>query len=241
VIEDNKINQIISKEILQNYGFSVTLAANGHEGVDYYAKHEEEIDVIILDLHMEVMDGYEALKRIRALNSLVPVIITTADLYEKAKAEALRLGASEFLGKPYDPDTLIAMASELILQYRVFSKTPEHIDFDLGLLRVGEDKVLYNLVLLSFVEEFTNELALFQTAIGEKNYLQASEIVHKIKGGCGTIGATVAQTLASQLQTLLNEGYSPKLSEKVSELENELKGVLLEAPKWKEPYEKSQQ
>jgi signal transduction histidine kinase/CheY-like chemotaxis protein len=241
VIEDNKINQIISKEILQNYGFSVTLAANGHEGVDYYAKHEEEIDVIILDLHMEVMDGYEALKRIRALNSLVPVIITTADLYEKAKAEALRLGASEFLGKPYDPDTLIAMASELILQYRVFSKTPEHIDFDLGLLRVGEDKVLYNLVLLSFVEEFTNELALFQTAIGEKNYLQASEIVHKIKGGCGTIGATVAQTLASQLQTLLNEGYSPKLSEKVSELENELKGVLLEAPKWKELYEKSQQ
>jgi signal transduction histidine kinase/CheY-like chemotaxis protein len=237
VIEDNKINQIISKEILQNCGFSVTLASNGQEGVDFYSKNEEDIDLIILDLHMDVMDGYEALKRIRVMNPVVPIIITSADLYEEARAQALALGASEFLGKPYDPDTLITIASELILKNRVFTEGPKYIDFDLGLLRVGEDKVLYNLVLLSFVDEFTGELALFQKAIGEKNYFQASEIVHKIKGGCGTIGATVAQTLASQLQTMLNEGYSAKLSEKVSELENELKGVLFEAPKWKELYE----
>jgi signal transduction histidine kinase/CheY-like chemotaxis protein len=239
VIEDNKINQIISKEILQNCGFSVTLASNGQEGVDCYSKNEEEIDLVILDLHMDVMDGYEALKKIRDLNTEIPVIITSADLYEEARAQALALGASEFLGKPYNPDTLITLASELILKYRVFSVGPKYIDIDLGLLRVGEDKVLYNLVLLSFVDEFTGELALLQKAIGEKNYLQASEIVHKIKGGCGSIGATVAQTLASQLQTLLNEGYSPRLSQKMSELESELKGVFFEAPKWKELYEKS--
>jgi signal transduction histidine kinase/DNA-binding response OmpR family regulator len=241
VIEDNKINQVISKEILQNCGFSVTIAINGQEGVDCYSKNEEEIDLIILDLHMDVMDGYEALRRIRALNPVVPIIITSADLYEEARAKALALGASEFLGKPYNPDTLITLASELILKNQVFTEGPKYIDFDLGLLRVGEDKVLYNLVLLSFVDEFTGELALFQKAIREKNYLQASEIVHKIKGGCGTIGATVARTLATQLQNMLNEGDSPKLSEKVAELENELKNVLFEAPKWKELYEKSHQ
>jgi signal transduction histidine kinase/CheY-like chemotaxis protein/HPt (histidine-containing phosphotransfer) domain-containing protein len=237
VVEDNKINQIISQEILERSGFQVTIMSNGKEGVDYFSQHEEEVDVILLDLHMDVMNGYEALSRIRKRNNRVPIVITSADLLEMAKKQALELGASEFLGKPYDPDELIRIISELVINYRVLEAGARYIDIDIGLLRVGGDRVLYSLVMDSFLEEYAQESTLLMQQIEKKDYLQAAETVHKIKGACGSIGATVAQNIAAQLQSLLNEGYSPQMTEKATLLESELKGVLFEGSIWKDLYE----
>ncbi|AEV27936.1 signal transduction histidine kinase [Sphaerochaeta pleomorpha str. Grapes] len=239
VVEDNKINQIICNEVLTRSGFQVTLASNGKEGVEYFKQMGDEVDLILLDLHMDVMNGYEALAMIRSLNKRIPIVITSADLLEIAKTRALGLGASEFLGKPYNPDELIQISSELIINYRVFEAGTRCIDIDEGLLRVGGDTHLYNLVISSFLQEYEQESVLLMTQIKANQYIQAFETVHKIKGACGSIGATVAQTLAAQVQSLLNEGYSQEMLEKAALLETELRGVLFEGARWKERYETS--
>jgi HPt (histidine-containing phosphotransfer) domain-containing protein len=164
-------------------------------------------------------------------------VITSADLLKMAKKQALELGASEFLGKPYDPDELIRIISELVINYRVLEAGARYIDIDIGLLRVGGDRVLYSLVMDSFLKEYAQESTLLMQQIEKKDYLQAAETVHKIKGACGSIGATVAQNIAAQLQSLLNEGYSPQMTEKATLLESELKGVLFEGSIWKDLYE----
>lgn len=240
VVEDNTVNQIISKEILVRNGFQVILASNGQEGVEFFNTLEDEIDLILLDLHMDVMNGYEALAMIRALNKRIPIVITSADLLEIAKKRALELGATTFLGKPYDPDELIRVSSELIINYRFLESGYRYIDIDVGLLRVGGDLVLYDLVMSSFLQEYTRENIPFMNQIKAKQYFEASETIHKIKGACGSIGATVAQNLASQVQTLLNEGYSQEMLEKATLLEIELEGVFFEGFRWKELYQAAQ-
>lgn len=110
VVEDNKMNQMVVKMLLKRWNnTTVSFADDGAEGLAVLKK--ENIDVVLMDLQMPVMDGYEAIAAIRNAevgkhNTNVPIIVLTADVTTSTKERAFELGANDYLTKPVDQKIL---------------------------------------------------------------------------------------------------------------------------------------
>lgn len=101
LVEDNKLNVLVAKKILDNMMAQVDVVKNGQEAINQMAN--KKYDIILMDLHMPVMDGFEATRRIREYDRLTPVIAFTADAYEEARLKAKEAGMNDFITKPFDP------------------------------------------------------------------------------------------------------------------------------------------
>jgi len=100
VIDDEEEVCKLLEDFLTREGFQVTTALSAKEGLEKL--QQEKIEVILLDIKMPEMDGIEAIKRIRELNKTVGIIMTTAVMDQKVAEEAIKLGASEYILKPFD-------------------------------------------------------------------------------------------------------------------------------------------
>ncbi|MGM0461497.1 MAG: response regulator [Fibrobacterota bacterium] len=96
--EDNGINQKITQKILQKIGFDCTIADNGKEAVEHF--QNERFDLVLMDIQMPVMDGYEATEKIRLHNASIPVIAMTANVMDAEQNRCMRIGMSDFISKP---------------------------------------------------------------------------------------------------------------------------------------------
>ncbi|MDD3328674.1 MAG: ATP-binding protein [Zoogloea sp.] len=109
VAEDNEVNQLVLEDNLASEGAEVTLAVNGQEAVERVRQQGPEgFDVVLMDLQMPVMDGYEATRQIHALAPALPIIGQTAHALDEERAACLAAGMVDHLAKPIDPDRLIA-------------------------------------------------------------------------------------------------------------------------------------
>ncbi len=107
VIDDNNTNQYIASSILENIGVKVILASNGKEGYEYYMQHKKEISLILMDLHMPVMDGYQSASLIRAEDKEIPIVAMTADAIVGVKEKCEEAGIEGYITKPYEPEEFI--------------------------------------------------------------------------------------------------------------------------------------
>ncbi len=111
VVDDDVLNRMLLQSLLKKAGHRVHLAANGVEALQ--AIDSEPFDVVLLDLWMPEMDGFEATRRIRALPdsaiATVPIVALTADVTEETAAEARRAGVSAIFGKPLSPEKLAGL------------------------------------------------------------------------------------------------------------------------------------
>ncbi|MDD3031833.1 MAG: response regulator, partial [Atribacterota bacterium] len=114
--EDNKTNQLIAKSLLQRVGIETMIANNGKEAVEQYIKHKDDIDLILMDLHMPVMNGYEAAQEIRKTSSDIPIVAMTADVILGVKEKCEQSGIHHYLSKPFDPDNFIHTVKEIIIE-----------------------------------------------------------------------------------------------------------------------------
>lgn len=117
VVEDNKINAEIAEYILEKSGAKVTLAANGKEALDMFFKSQENYyDIILMDVMMPVMNGYEATRNIRKLErkdaKKIPIIAMTANAFTKDRLDAMEAGMDEHIAKPLDINLLLEIISK---------------------------------------------------------------------------------------------------------------------------------
>jgi CheY-like chemotaxis protein len=113
IVEDNELNREIAVEMLEEHGFSVQTAENGAEAVSLISQSAPgDIDVILMDVQMPVMDGYEAAQAIRALENQeladIRIIAMTADDFEDAMRKSAAAGMNGYVSKPFDVDRLLA-------------------------------------------------------------------------------------------------------------------------------------
>ena len=113
LVEDNELNMEIAKFIIENEGANVTCATNGKEAVNIYKKSPEFFDIILMDIMMPEMDGYEATKVIRSLDSKIPIVAMTANAFTEDKIKAKKAGMNAHLSKPLDKDTLVQVVAKL--------------------------------------------------------------------------------------------------------------------------------
>ena len=117
--EDNELNMEIAEFVLRNEGTVVTKAWNGQEAVDIFRKSSPgEFDVILMDIMMPVMNGYEAAKMIRSLDredaKVIPIIAMTANAFTEDKMRAKEAGMDEHIAKPVDGKLLVKAINELV-------------------------------------------------------------------------------------------------------------------------------
>lgn len=112
--EDDAVNQMVLEDNLLEFGARLTMTANGQQAVEQVAAHGGGgFDIVLMDIQMPEMDGYEATRRIRALAPDLPVIGQTAHAFGEEREKCLAAGMADHIAKPLDPDALVAM----ILKY----------------------------------------------------------------------------------------------------------------------------
>ena len=117
--EDNELNMEIAEFMLQNEGADVTKAWDGQEAVERFRKSKPgEFDVILMDIMMPVMNGYEATKMIRSLDredaKTIPVIAMTANAFTEDRMRAKEAGMDEHISKPVDVKLLVKVIHKLV-------------------------------------------------------------------------------------------------------------------------------
>ncbi len=112
VVEDQPSSLIYFKIIFKSMNMDVLQATDGRQGVEMFKAHPD-IDLVLMDLKMPVMDGFEALKEIRKLNPTALVVAQTAFAMEKDRERCLEAGFTAYIAKPIDKDTLMNICMEL--------------------------------------------------------------------------------------------------------------------------------
>jgi signal transduction histidine kinase/CheY-like chemotaxis protein len=117
LVEDNAINQYVATALLRKWKFEVVIANHGAEALEILKEHT--FDLVLLDLHMPVMDGFETCSRIRQgdgmnHNKEVPIVALTADAFEENKAKVLEAGMNDFAGKPINQKELLHKITSIL-------------------------------------------------------------------------------------------------------------------------------
>lgn len=234
VAEDNKTNQLIAKSLLQQIGVESILAGDGREAVELYGAFKDKIALILMDLHMPRMNGYEAAAEIKKLSKDVPIVAMTADVILGVKEKCEEQGIHHYISKPFDPDRFLETVRELILAGdRQDSGEPPELDEAAGLKNMGGNAKLYRQVLEEYSRENQDTPERLSRATEEKRYADASQLVHKIKSSSGSIGATSLYELSVKLQNALDNRETDEIECLQKDFIRKLKGLLEEITKIK--------
>lgn len=112
LVEDNELNFEIAKTVLEEAGFRVDGASNGKEAIDKAS--DNEYDVILMDIQMPVMDGYEATKELRKLGNRAPIIAMTANAFSEDRKKAKEVGMDGYISKPIDVKPLVSTIMNIL-------------------------------------------------------------------------------------------------------------------------------
>lgn len=200
VVEDNLTNQMIARTLLEEIGVTVEVADNGQIACNMVKTNA--YDLVLMDLHMPVMNGYEATKEILAFNESLKIIAMTADAIDGVKEKCHAYGMFYFISKPFDPEKFLSLIREL-LSGKAEKQEHELYDKNLGLERLGQNEALYNQVVKVFLEENSHIITALSNAYIEKDWAKLDALTHKIKSSVASIGSEPIRTLATELQTVL--------------------------------------
>ena len=251
VVEDNKVNQFIAQSILEQAGFRISLANNGDEGYQFFLKNKEDLDLILMDIHMEVMDGLTATRLIRDTGTEIPIIAMTADVLEGFAGQCRLNGFDDYVSKPFEPAQLFKTILRLIRtsphdirlglpdkeQASAATRQAESNDATIpepelntedGLKRIGGNVELYQMVLREFHHENQTTVSTLELEIANHNLAEAIQIVHKVKSSLGNIGAANLHRLAADLQKALKEQSEAEIRELASAFHIRLNNLLIE-------------
>jgi len=218
---DNEINQQVAQEILESVGFVVEIANNGKEGVEMVMA--SSYDVVLMDVQMPVMDGYEATREIRKMPEYneLPILAMTASAMVNDIEQATKEGMNDHIAKPIDPPQLYSTLVKWIepgerkipehLVAKPEESLPEHedqlpeslpgIDLTTGLSRVGGNQKLYRNLLSKFRKNQGTSIVEMTTALENGDIELATRLAHTIKGVSGNIGAMELHVAARDLES----------------------------------------
>jgi PAS domain S-box-containing protein len=213
IVEDNEINRIVLQSSLKQYNLNVAMAQNGVEAVTYL-KDNPGVDLVLMDLHMPEMDGYEATKRIRGdLKLSVPIVILTASALRNEKQKSVELGANDYLTKPFAPEQLRACLEQYLgagasaaEKTEIAPVKNEVPGYDVsGLLQMADTRVIKTIHAMfeKVIPEGLDELK--ESAIKE-DWEKVKFISHKLKGSLGVIRIHSVLKNMSMVEILAKEG-----------------------------------
>lgn len=241
--EDNEINQQVAEEILQQAGLVVRIANNGKEAVEMVKA--ENFDVVLMDIQMPVMGGFEATQEIRGDERFrdLPIIAMTAHAMTGDREKSIEAGMNDHVTKPIDPGQLISALvkwikpgereiSEGVSESSSESKKLEDvlpaelpgISIASGLGRVAGNRQLYTKLLCKFKDGQQEAVEQIKAALQVGDVETATRLAHTVKGVSGNLGGDNLYQAAAELEKAINEGKSLDLV--MAEFDSQLKVVM---------------
>jgi len=242
--EDNSTNQQVALGILKKLGLTADAVADGQEVL--HALEMLPYDLVLMDVQMPVMGGYEATRKIRnpeslVLNHDIPVIAMTANAMTGDRKKCLAAGMNGYVPKPVDPLTLAKELEKWLvkgpvpvatvrgqddLPSRNFSDIFKREEF---LERVLDDEDLAKTIIGEFLADMPAQIKTMRSYIEQNKSEQVGAQAHKIKGAAGNLSAVSLQDISHRMEEAAKIGDFEKLNQQLPQLEdcfNELKTVM---------------
>ena len=250
LVEDNLINQQLALELMQAQGVEVDVAGNGQEGLErIHSRRPGHYNVVLMDLQMPVMDGYEATRQLRldAVHVNLPIVAMTAHAMADERERCLVLGMNGHISKPIDPDMLYATLAEyqvaatserpgpVTAANRRFATPfiaqddnvlPQFVGLDVtaGLRHANGNQDLYSRLLQSFASDFAGFAIRVESMLDDQERDAARRQIHTLKGLAATLGAHEVRSRAAMLEQSLHENDQSLARQQLVEI-----GVALES------------
>jgi PAS domain S-box-containing protein len=220
--EDNAVNQRLAVRILEKKGHAVEVAGNGREALD--ALGRQGFDLVLMDVQMPEMGGFEATARIRAgeqgTGRHLPIIAMTARAMKGDRERCLRSGMDGYIAKPIQPRELFQTIDTIMTGSAPAAPvTGPALDAGGALERVAGDQQLLRELVGLFLEEYPGLLSRIRAAVQQRDAEGLEQAAHTLKGAVGTFCAEAAHEAAFQLERMGRAGDLSGVAEAWQQLE----------------------
>lgn len=228
--EDNPINLKLAKTLLEKPGWIVKPVNNGLEAVQSLT--EEKFDIVLMDVQMPEMDGLEATRKIRALNSEnknIPIVAMTAYAMKDDEEKCIAAGMDAYLSKPIKQKELYAMLENLISIKSIATASENNakvpklntMPFNLsGLLNnLGGDKDILKEIVEHFIDNYPREVNELRQSILTGNAKETERLAHGLKGAISNFDAREACDIANKIEIIGKTGNLDGAIELLNELD----------------------
>ncbi len=244
LVEDQPINQQIARVQLSQVGLQVTVAADGREAVDLVMHAPEPFDLVLMDIQMPEMDGYEATRRLREQwnREELPIIAMTAYALPEERQKCLAAGMNDHLTKPIEVADLHEKLCRWLKHRSGLSDVPEGTGESIafvanfpnlhgvcmveGLARMGGNQALYRSLLRQFVRDNSQVAERLSTLLNSGDLSNARMVAHTLKGVAGNLGLKDFAASAADLETAFIRNDLSTACSGLADLENRLAQVL---------------
>ncbi|WP_374566512.1 response regulator [Ideonella sp.] len=235
LVEDNDINQIVARELLEDVcAVSVEVASSGRDALAKIGA--APFDLVLMDVQMPEMDGYETTRRLRADPrwARLPIVAMTAHAMAKDRAMCQQAGMDDFVTKPFVPDELFRVLAKWMPDAPAgqgqagagdpVALRPAGVSIEAGLARCMGRADLYARVAERFVASAGDVVGALQQCLSAQDHEGAARTAHTLISSAGLVGALHLADLARELETALREDH-PAVRGRLSPVEAELASV----------------
>ena len=217
IAEDNAVNRILATALLEKRGHTVLATENGREVIE--ALERETVDLVLMDIQMPVMDGFEAIRAIRTkeqnTGAHMPIIAVTAHAMKGDRERCLAAGADDYVTKPIRMSELFAAMNRVKASKATYNPAapptvaavPTHNpDMAAALERVEGDRELFEELARLFADESTDNMERIRQGMKTGDARAIEMLAHKIKGAALSLGAPRVSEAASDLENQARTG-----------------------------------
>jgi CheY-like chemotaxis protein/HPt (histidine-containing phosphotransfer) domain-containing protein len=202
VVDDTKINQQVAALTLQKWNAQVLIANSAKEAFDILSN--EIIQVVLMDVTMPEMDGYETTKYIRTNfrepTCKVPIIAITAAAFVGDREKCLAAGMNDYISKPFNPELLLKAIVNLIPTAQLNHQENTLSDLSLLYERAAGDNQFIKEMLECYIQELPLYVAEMELFLEQKDWKEVSKQAHKMKSPIALIGATKLQEAYTNIE-----------------------------------------
>ena len=231
VVEDNVTNRTVITHVLKQRGHRVTAAGTGAEAVTLAGG--QRFDVILMDVQMPGMDGYEATSAIRSAadgpNAVTPIVAVTAHALSGDRERCLAAGMNAFVSKPVRPDTLLATidglfdgsgtAAQVVRRRRPARPRPAAIDRPSLLAAFGDDRGLLDETIGVFLADAPAQLDALRRAVAAEDAPAIARAAHALKGAVSLFSLAAPYTSTRALEAAARAGVPDRLPARLAAVE----------------------
>jgi signal transduction histidine kinase/CheY-like chemotaxis protein/HPt (histidine-containing phosphotransfer) domain-containing protein len=248
VAEDNKINQIVTRDTLENVGFKCVIVDNGKVAVEIY--NSDKFDLILMDCQMPEMDGFQATIEIRRnetaeietgkISRRVPIIALTANATKADRDRCLQCGMDAYCSKPINQKTLVRTIDQWVKPILISRLLNHSIEIDAPFstneffILCGKNKMIASMVLSDFLNQIPRDLETIQNYIENLDYGGAIPIIQHLRGKSNLLGANKLVKSATSLEDKCHTKDNENINRQLDELFEEANTCLKHAAKNKE-------
>ena len=233
LVEDGGDNQLLFSYLLKKTGAAVTVADNGERGVA--AALSQPFDLILMDMQMPIMDGYEATRMLRNRGYAAPIVALTANTFQEDISRALSAGCNEYLGKPFPHVAFFSLLSRYLTREEAVLDSDTLIQCD---LREAQQDMIP--IILHFVEGLPERSAELTSMLEQRDWAQLRHLAHRLKSA-GLFGYQLLTTSAAELERAAIAEDAEVAKVKCKEISRLVERILAGAGELKERVTKTAQ